>query len=90
METSSSSGRTKRLFHKKSIATIDAIEDVLNVANSYLAYCSDLLSGKYIYRTRIQLSRPPRVIEIYVLFDHDYQLINVPTAGAQAFLLNYT
>jgi hypothetical protein len=38
METSASSGRTKRLFHRKSIATIDSIEHVLNVANSYLAY----------------------------------------------------
>jgi hypothetical protein len=38
METSASSGRTKRLFHRKCIATIDAIEHVLNVANSYLAY----------------------------------------------------
>jgi hypothetical protein len=26
METSASSGRMKRLFHRKSIATIDAIE----------------------------------------------------------------
>jgi hypothetical protein len=39
METSASSGRTKRLFHRKSIATIDATEHVLNVANSNLAYC---------------------------------------------------
>jgi hypothetical protein len=38
METSASSGRTKRLFHGKSIATIYAIEHVLNVANSDLAY----------------------------------------------------
>jgi hypothetical protein len=38
METSASSGRTKWLFHRKSIATIDAIEHVLNVANPYLAY----------------------------------------------------
>jgi hypothetical protein len=38
METSASSGRTKRLFHRKSIATIYATEHVLNVANSYLAY----------------------------------------------------
>jgi hypothetical protein len=30
-------------FHIKSIATIDAIEHVLNVANSYLAYWSSLL-----------------------------------------------
>jgi hypothetical protein len=36
--TSASSGRMKRLFHRKSIATIDALEHVLNVANSYLAY----------------------------------------------------
>jgi hypothetical protein len=28
METSASSGRTKRIFHRKSIATIDAIEYV--------------------------------------------------------------
>jgi hypothetical protein len=38
METSASSGRRKRLFYRKSIATIDAIEHVLNVANSYLPY----------------------------------------------------
>jgi hypothetical protein len=38
METSASSGRTKQLFHRKPIATIDAIEHVLNVANSYLTY----------------------------------------------------
>jgi hypothetical protein len=38
MDTTASSGRTKRLFHRKSIATIDAIEHALNVANSYLAY----------------------------------------------------
>jgi hypothetical protein len=38
MVTSASSGRTNRLFHRKSIATIDAIEHVLNVANPYLAY----------------------------------------------------
>jgi hypothetical protein len=31
------SGRIKRLFHRISIATIDAIECVFNVANSYLA-----------------------------------------------------
>jgi hypothetical protein len=35
-ETSASSGRTKQLFHRKS--TIDALEHVLNVVNSYLAY----------------------------------------------------
>jgi hypothetical protein len=40
METSASKGRTTRLFHKKSIATIDAIKFVLNVANSDLAYRS--------------------------------------------------
>jgi hypothetical protein len=34
LETSASSGRTKRLFHRKLITTIDAIEHVLNVANS--------------------------------------------------------
>jgi hypothetical protein len=38
METKVPSGRTKRLFHRKSIATIDAIEHVFNVANSNLAY----------------------------------------------------
>jgi hypothetical protein len=38
METIASSGRTKRLYRRKSIATIDAIEHVLNVANSYLDY----------------------------------------------------
>jgi uncharacterized membrane protein (DUF373 family) len=38
MEPSASSGQTKRLFHRKSIATIDAIEHVLNVANSYFTY----------------------------------------------------
>jgi hypothetical protein len=32
------SGRTKQLFHSKTIATIDAIEHVLNVANTYLAH----------------------------------------------------
>jgi hypothetical protein len=37
METSASSGRTKRLFHRNSIATIDAIELVFNLVNSYLA-----------------------------------------------------
>jgi hypothetical protein len=37
MKTSASSGRTKRLFHR-SISTIDAIEHVLYVANSYSAY----------------------------------------------------
>jgi hypothetical protein len=35
---SASSGRTNRLFHRKSIATIDVFEHVLDVANSYLAY----------------------------------------------------
>jgi hypothetical protein len=44
MKTSASSGRTKRLFHKKSIVTIDAIEHVFNVANSYLAYRSKAVS----------------------------------------------
>jgi hypothetical protein len=38
METSASSGRTKRQFHRKCIATIDTSEHVLNVVNSYLAY----------------------------------------------------
>jgi hypothetical protein len=38
METGASSGRTKPLFHRKSITLIDAIEHVLNVANSSLAY----------------------------------------------------
>jgi hypothetical protein len=38
METSASSGRTKRLFHRKSIATIDAIEHILIRAKSYLAF----------------------------------------------------
>jgi hypothetical protein len=38
METNASSGRTKQLFHRKSIVTLDAIEHVLIVANSYLAY----------------------------------------------------
>jgi hypothetical protein len=37
METSASSGRTIRLFHRISIVTIDAIEHVFNVVNSYLA-----------------------------------------------------
>jgi hypothetical protein len=41
METSVAGGRTKRLFHRKSISTIDAIEHVLNVAYSYLAYRSE-------------------------------------------------
>jgi hypothetical protein len=51
METSAPSGRTKRLFHTKSIATIDAIEHVLNVANSYLAYGTAISSaiGDYSY-----------------------------------------
>jgi hypothetical protein len=39
METSAFSGRTKRLFHIISIATIHAIERAFNVVNSYLA-CS--------------------------------------------------
>jgi hypothetical protein len=38
MEASASSGRMKRLFHRKSMASIDVIEHVLNVANSYMAY----------------------------------------------------
>jgi hypothetical protein len=37
METSAFSGRKKRLFHRKSIASVDAIEHVFNVVNSYLA-----------------------------------------------------
>jgi hypothetical protein len=41
METSVSSGRKKRLFHRKSIATINAIEYGLLDANSYLAYRVD-------------------------------------------------
>jgi hypothetical protein len=42
------SGRTKRLFHRKSIATIDAIEHVLNVANSNLAYNDDGLAARHV------------------------------------------
>jgi hypothetical protein len=38
MEISASNGRTKQLLHRLSIATIDAIEHVLNVPNSYMAY----------------------------------------------------
>jgi hypothetical protein len=45
METSVSSGRKKRLFHRKSIATINAIEYVLLDANSYLAYRVDFWIG---------------------------------------------
>jgi hypothetical protein len=37
METSASSGRKKRIFHRKCIATINVIEHVLLDANSYLA-----------------------------------------------------
>jgi hypothetical protein len=40
METSASSGQTKRLFQRKSIVTIDAIEHVFNVPNLYFALCS--------------------------------------------------
>jgi hypothetical protein len=49
LETSASSGRTKRLFHRKSMAKIDAIEHVLNDANSYLAYWC--VVGEYKTRT---------------------------------------
>jgi hypothetical protein len=52
METSASSGRTKWLFHRKSIAAIDAIEHVLNVANSYLAYCYYLVVFYDIHRRK--------------------------------------
>jgi hypothetical protein len=52
IETGASSGRTKRLFHRKSIAMIDAIEHVLNVANSYLAYCFESILNLLLARQR--------------------------------------
>jgi hypothetical protein len=62
METSASSGRTMRLFHSKSMVTI---EHVLNVANSYLAYRlgvtsaeAELTSGRTEYTRR--MNRPIR------------------------------
>jgi hypothetical protein len=48
METSASSGRTKRFFHRKYIATIDVIEHALNVSNSYLAMTFQVVYNSFI------------------------------------------
>jgi hypothetical protein len=53
METSASSGRKKRLLHIIYIATIDAIEHVLNDANSYLAYWPEVVLH-YVYLDALQ------------------------------------
>jgi hypothetical protein len=48
----SSGQRAKRFFlHRLSTATINAFEQVSNVANSYLAYCADLWSYYWPLRT---------------------------------------
>jgi hypothetical protein len=54
METSGTSGLKKRLFHRKSIATINVIEHVLLDANSYLAYCY-LLTTTFFNRVQIKI-----------------------------------
>jgi hypothetical protein len=77
METSASSGQSKGLFHRKSIATIDAIEHVLNVANSYFAYSVSVqpVAGKSFYS---------------IPLPNAFIIIMSSLLGQQAFVIDHT